>query len=231
MAGFRFAAEAGVDYLELDVHLSRDGVLMVIHDEELGRTSDGRGPVGSLSARELMALDVGSWFGARFARERVPTVAGLLAWLEGPSWPGPRPGALLEAKGPGTGARLAGVIAAARIRDRLAICSFSQDELLAARHAAPGVPTMLIVDRDRPGDDAVAGARACGASMVNVPLDWLDVAAVDRLHAAGLFVAGGTVDDEPGIRRAVALGLDAVDSNVPDLAVGFRDATLSGVVG
>ena len=103
MASFRMAAAAGADYLELDVQLSLDGELMVFHDETLERTSDGHGRMDGMSAAELARLDAGAWFDARFAAERIPRVSEVLAWLETL----PDTGATFEAKGSGTGARLA----------------------------------------------------------------------------------------------------------------------------
>ncbi len=224
LAGVRRAIELGVDYVELDIHLARDGELVVIHDEDLRRTTDGDGRVDALAADELLALDAGRWFGPAFAGEPVPRLADILEVLAAASAGGRPVGAVLEAKGRSTGGPLARALARAPLRDRLAICSFDAAELRAARMAEPTIPTMLIVDRDRPNDDPVDLARACGASLVNVPAVWLEAADVERLHAAGLGVAGGTGDDEATIRHAIAIGLDAIDSNDPGRAVGWRAA-------
>ena len=83
---------------------------------------------------------------------------------------------------------------------------------------------MLIVDRDQPGPDFVALARTSAASLVNIPAARLAAGDVDRLHDAGLLVSGGSGDDEGTIRHALAIGLDAIDSNVPEQAVGWRAA-------
>jgi glycerophosphoryl diester phosphodiesterase len=222
MAGFRLAAAAGADYLELDVQRTGDDVLVVIHDEDLARTTDGIGMVAQTTADALDAVDAGSWFGAAFTSERVPRLATLLAWLvDDPA--ASRLAVLVEAKGIGTGGPIARVLAASPARPRSAICSFSPAELRAARDAIPDLPTMLIVDRDRPGDDPVAAARACGATMVNLPWSWLGPEDVARLHDAGLLVAGGTADTAADVATCVRLGLDAVDSNDPGLAVAARD--------
>ena len=107
-AGFDLAALAGVDYLEFDVQLLADGVAVVIHDDQLDRTSDGHGPVAGATETTLARLDAGAWFDPRFAGEPVPTLAGMVRWLEA------RPflGATIEAKGIGTGDRIARTIAA-----------------------------------------------------------------------------------------------------------------------
>jgi glycerophosphoryl diester phosphodiesterase len=225
MAGFRLAAAGGADYLELDVQRTVDDVLVVIHDEDLARTTDGDGVVADTTAEALGAVDAGSWFGPAFAGERVPLLAGVVSWLvDDPS--ASRLAIIVEAKGVGTGRPIATALAASRLRPRSAICSFSPTELRAARDASPDIPTMLIVDRDRPADDPVEAARTCGATMVNVPWSWLDPAAVARLHHAGLLVAGGTADTAADIATCLRLGLDAVDSNDPGAAVAERDRRL-----
>lgn len=219
-AGYELAVTAGVDYIEIDVQLSADGRALVFHDDALDRTTDGSGAFASATADHLLALDVGAWFDRRFRGERIPTLEGFLAWLARR----PGVGATIEAKGPGSGISIARAIAASPVRSHLSICSFSADELRMAASVEESVPRILIADRDVPDSDAVRLAAAAGAAAVNVPLAWLDRQAVRDLHAAGLLVAAGTVDDEDGIRACLALGIDFVDSNRPSLTVAARRA-------
>lgn len=81
IAAFRAAAEAGAKWVELDVALSADGTLLVIHDDSVDRTSSGKGSLGALNSADIAALDAGSWFDARFAGERIPTLAETIAAL------------------------------------------------------------------------------------------------------------------------------------------------------
>jgi glycerophosphoryl diester phosphodiesterase len=78
LAAFRRAAEMGAVMIELDVQLSRDGHVVVMHDDTVDRTTDGQGAVAALDLRSLEALDAGSWFGPAFAGERIPTLAEVL---------------------------------------------------------------------------------------------------------------------------------------------------------
>jgi len=139
-----------------------------------------------------------------------PTLGTCHAWLETL----PATGATLEAKGAGTGARRAQVISASGIASRLSICSFEPTELRAAAGGAPGIARILIVDRDAPAADFVALARDAQATGVNVPWQWLDAGMVARLQAAGLLVAGGTIELD-ALSQCLALGIDAIDSNDP----------------
>lgn len=81
MIAFQRAYELGVDGIELDVQMTKDGELVVIHDECIERTTDGIGYVKDFSFRQLRQLDAGSWFHPRFAGERIPALAEVLDWL------------------------------------------------------------------------------------------------------------------------------------------------------
>ena len=83
MAAFAAAVECGVDGLELDIHLSRDGVPVVIHDETLDRTTDGHGRVRGKSWSQLRRLDAGSWFSGAFAGESIPALEEVLKTFGG----------------------------------------------------------------------------------------------------------------------------------------------------
>src|SRR5438874_10139270 len=78
MAAFRHAIDIGMRYVELDVQMSRDGELVVIHDETVDRTTNGHGPAASLTFEELHRLDAGSQFGLEYAGERIPTLREVL---------------------------------------------------------------------------------------------------------------------------------------------------------
>src|SRR5438067_2355598 len=78
LAAFRHAIELGMRYVELDVQMSRDGELVVIHDETVDRTTGGHGPVARLTFEELHRLDAGSHFGPEYAGERIPILREVL---------------------------------------------------------------------------------------------------------------------------------------------------------
>ena len=78
LRGFELAIGQGADLIEIDLHLSADGRLVVIHDDTVDRTTDGTDRVGDLSFCELRALDAGSWMGTQFRGERIPTLSEAL---------------------------------------------------------------------------------------------------------------------------------------------------------
>ncbi len=88
LAAFQEALRVKTDGIELDVHLSKDNQLVVIHDEKVNRTTSGKGRVRDLSLTELKQLDAGSWFNDRFQGERIPTLKEVLNLLKGENFRG-----------------------------------------------------------------------------------------------------------------------------------------------
>jgi len=218
-AGFEVARLAGVDYVETDVRTAVDGTLVLVHDDSLERTTDGSGAVSDRYPDELARLDAGAWFGARFTGQRIPTLEAFLGWIEGV----PPLGAILEAKGPGTGAPLARRIATSSAAERLAICGFSPVELRAARSARSDVVTVLLLDTDDlrsgPALALIRAARADGAALLGRALTQRRS---DELREAGLMVGAGTRNRPPAVRRVLDLGVDLLDSDRPRVAVRVR---------
>src|SRR5512136_2560745 len=82
LASFDLAVEMGVNVVETDVHLSKDGEVVLIHDHTVDRTTNGHGFVKDLTLAELKWLDAGSWYDPKYAGERIPTLAELLTWAK-----------------------------------------------------------------------------------------------------------------------------------------------------
>ncbi len=225
LAAFRAARDLGVAMQEFDVQATRDGVLVCLHDESLDRTTDAArclGPgamVAQVTSAELRRLDAGRWLGAAHAGERVPTLAEALAVMRPASVP------LIEHKA----GRASDYLAELRRHDALGDCILQSfdwafvaearalDERLAVAVLGPTAAFPL------PDAAAIAAARSAGAGM----LHWHDRALgrrdVERIHAAGLLVCTYTTDDELGWAGGRALGFDAMCTNVPALAVGWRN--------
>lgn len=238
LLAFRNAIALGCDLLELDVHRTADGELAVIHDPTLGRTSDGDGAVGSVTAAELRRVRLRGPDGA-LTEERVPLLDDVLA-LAAPS-----PVELLvEVKGPGAGfgvrygrggAVVAGPryegleeallakLATAGLAARATIMAFNPPVLARVRELAPGRRmTLLVAARHveeagvRP-EAAIAWAGAVGATDVGLQHTLVDDAVVKAARAAGLVLGAWTVNQEDAMRRLAALGVDVITSDRPDL--------------
>lgn len=82
-AAAELAIEWGVDYVEIDVRTSQDGVMYILHDFSVDRTTDGKGFIHTLTSEEIDRLDAGSWFDEKFAGQRVPRLDEYLRWIKG----------------------------------------------------------------------------------------------------------------------------------------------------
>lgn len=209
MAAFRAAEEAGADGIELDVHLSSDGVPVVLHDATLERTSNGRGPVGSRSWAELSVLDAGSWFGPAFAGEGLPRLDEVLAWA------GDRLALNLEIK---ESVAAAAVLALAQRFPlaRLLVSSFDHALLIKLRGSAPQLLLGFLTERGgwRPALAAAAGhAPAC----LHPRQERVTADLVRAAHAVGVRVYPWVVDDPQRLGVLRHMGVDGVFTNHPGL--------------
>ncbi len=218
MAAFRLAAQLGADGIELDVRLSKDGEVVVMHDSRVDRTSDGQGRVGDLTLAELRALDAGGWYAPEFAGERIPTLAEVLHEL------GPRLVLNVELKpaslfGGALEAEVVRLIEDAGLAERVILSSFDPLALWRVRRLNPHLSTGLLY-----APDSSLVIRRCWLQALARPAalhprwDTLDGQVVAAAHRQGLAVRPWTCDDPDGLRRLMAWGVDAIITNVPDVA-------------
>jgi glycerophosphoryl diester phosphodiesterase len=207
MAAFRHALEAGADGIELDVHLSADGVPVVIHDDTVERTTDGTGPVAAHPAALLQALDAGSWFSPHFAGEPLPTLAEVLRLLAG------RLRINLEVK-----ERRAGLALLRLLRDfpaaEVVVSSFDHALLTTLRSHSPDLPLAVL----QAGSDwhrALALARALRACAFHAHADLISRPLLAACHRWQLPVFAWTVDDPSQARDMARIGVAGVFTNDP----------------
>lgn len=207
LAAFSRAIDAGADGVEFDVHLSADGVPVVIHDDTLERTTDGVGPVAAWTLAGLRELDAGSWFAPEFAGEALPTLEEALHLLVG------RLRLNLEVKEPRAGMAVREILQAFPRADAV-LSSFDYGALVQLRRAAPELPLAVLFDAGG-WQRALARAealRACAfhprADLVSRPL----LAACRRLQ---LPVIPWTVDDPSTVRSLGRRGAAGIFTNDP----------------
>ncbi|MDT0347176.1 glycerophosphodiester phosphodiesterase [Streptomyces litchfieldiae] len=198
LRSFARADRAGVDVIELDLHLSKDGELVVIHDAEVDRTTNGSGAVGDLTLAELRELDAG-------LGERIPLFTEVIDAVGAPLQ--------AEIKDPEAAAVLAGVIEERALHGRVTVISFHDDALRETRRRLPGAALALVTGESTP--TAPERATALGAGMISCGLAKLSPEVVGRAHAAGLRVISWTVNTHDELGRARALGLDGVVTDEP----------------
>jgi glycerophosphoryl diester phosphodiesterase len=202
LRSFRRAEREGLDGIELDLHLSQDGALVVMHDATVDRTTDGTGAIADLTLEELRRLDAGGG-------ERVPTFEEVLDTV-GPALP-----IQAEIKDVAAARVLAKVLAERRLLDRVSVLSFHDEALAEIRGLLPEVTTVLVAGRT--GKDFADRARAVGARLVSLELPKLSLDAVERCNAAGIDVMAWTVNSPRDLALARALGLVGAVTDQPEM--------------
>lgn len=213
MASFRRAKELGCHGVEFDVHRTRDGHLVVIHDETLDRTTTGKGLVMTQTLEEVRKVDAGSWKGAQFAGERVPTLSELIAdtpddfllFLE------LKAGSLYY---PNIEEDVVRTIRESGAAARFQVSSFDHHALQKLHQLMPELPLgMLFADNPL---DPVGMAKAIGASALHPAWQWVTPHMVQSAHAAGLQVNAWTCNQPEAIARMKQFGVDGIMSDYPD---------------
>lgn len=216
IASFRKAVEFGADAIELDVHRSKDGYLIVCHDERVDRTSNGKGYIKDFTLRELKSLDAGRWFGEEFKGERMPLLEEVLELVL-------KNNILLNIElknGPifyeGIERDVINVVRNYGLVDKTIISSFNHYSLLQVKGIEPRIKTGILY---------IAG-------MVS-PWEYAKIAKADAIHPLfftinkdvvlgtirnGIMVNPFTVDRESDIELMNQIGVSGIITNYPDVA-------------
>ena len=216
MPAFIKAIELGAGGIELDVHLSSDRRLVVIHDEKVDRTSNGTGYVGHMSFGELKKLDFGSWFSAEYKGTRIPGLEEVLELVE--KWNGILN---IEIKNgpvfyPGIERAVSDAIEKYRLTGRTIVSSFNHYSLVEIRKINPGIKTapLYMAGLFEPWEYA----RRLGAAAIH-PLFYNIVPEVMiGCKQKNIKVNPFTVDHPEDIKAMVEAGVDGIITNVPDIA-------------
>ncbi len=217
LAAVRLAWEMGADAVEVDVRRTRDGRIVVIHDEDTARIAGVRHVVADTDAAMLRHLDVGGRFDARFAGERIPFLEEMLDTV--PS------GGLIAVEikdGPGSAPAIADIVAAHPARGGVTFISFDPASLAAIRRLLPDRPAFLVADRG--GRRRSGGTRglielALGHGFAGIDADhrMISEGFADAVLVRGLALWCWTVDDAAAARRMVSRGVVGITTNRPDL--------------
>ncbi|MBL7852663.1 MAG: hypothetical protein JNN04_17295 [Cyclobacteriaceae bacterium] len=227
LAAFR-AAMPHAEVLELDVHLTRDDSVVVMHDPTVDRTTDGKGAIAELAYADLAALDAGSWLGEAFKGERVPTLAQVLDLVNGQRT------VLIELKWPRNGIyhnlvpRVVELIRARKAETWVIVQSFEYKYLDELRRLAPDITAYQLlygylafppVYRDRSfhlGTFPIVE----GVKGLAIYYKFLSPSLVEKIHGQGLKIIAWTVNDPFDIRRVANLGVDGIISDNPGAVKG-----------
>ncbi|MEV7976609.1 glycerophosphodiester phosphodiesterase family protein [Streptomyces sp. NPDC086519] len=200
LRSFVAAQQAGLDLIELDLHLSKDGALVVMHDAEVDRTTDGTGPIAEKTLEELRALDAGRG-------ERVPVLEEVLDAVRSPLQ--------VEIKDVAAARALAEVMQRRDLVSRVEVSSFHDEAVAEIGRLVPGVRTALIASRY--GTDVVERAREAGAATLCLNIRRLTLEVVEHARKADLRVIGWVVNTQDHLRLVRALQLDGATTDYPEI--------------
>ncbi|MET7975683.1 glycerophosphodiester phosphodiesterase family protein [Streptomyces mirabilis] len=200
LRSFMAAQHAGLDLIELDLHLSKDGALVVMHDADVDRTTDGSGPIAEMTLAELRALDAGHG-------ERVPVFEEVLDTIRAPLQ--------AEIKDTAAARALAEVMHRRDLVGRVEVSSFHDEAIAEITRLVPGVRTALIASRY--GIDVVDRAVEVGAATVCLNIRRLTLEVVEHARKADLRIIGWVVNTQDHLRLVRALELDGATTDYPQI--------------
>ena len=205
LAGVRAALALSADAIEIDVHCTRDGTPVLLHDSTVDRTTDGGGEIAALSLRQARRLDAGEG-------ERIPTLREVLREVAG------RALLVLEVKPAGIEEEVLAVVRRARALDWCAVHSFLPRVVERVRRQEPRMPCSLLTDGRRVVDwgQLFAFALSLGAQGVSVHHGVVTPELVRGAHLRELRCSTWTVNRRADVRRVYAAGVDAITSDYPD---------------
>jgi glycerophosphoryl diester phosphodiesterase len=226
LESYRLALKMNVDYVEMDIHMLRDGTLVAIHDPDVKRTTDGKGQISELTLTALKTFDAGSWFNRAHPRKarpefiglRVPTLQEIFDLIRQSSV-----GCYIEIKDPDRyppelESSLLSLLQKNRMEKRSQIISFSAQSIAKVKALDSSIQTGLLISRRR--KDPVGDALAVFADELAIRHGIADASVVDAAHEKGLSVSVWTVDLESDMKRMIAIGVDRIITNYPDRLPG-----------
>ncbi|HEY6738334.1 MAG TPA: glycerophosphodiester phosphodiesterase family protein [Actinopolymorphaceae bacterium] len=207
LRSFHRAQADGVDEIELDLHLSRDGHLVIMHDLDVARTTNGSGPIAELTLAELKELDAGDG-------ERIPTFEEVLDVVDVPIQ--------AEVKAPDAARATVETIRERGLVDKVSVTSFSADVVRLAKELEPKVTTGLIMSGVP--KDCIERAKTVNADLLCVGIGPLTEEVVAAAHGEGLLVMAWPVNTPEQLLQAFRLGVDGITSDYPDVRRRLAEA-------
>jgi len=218
--GFCYALELGVDYVECDVHLTKDNQLIVMHDETVDRTTNGTGAIRNLTFAEIRSLDAGKG-------ERVPTLAEVLEVVKD------RAILLIELKGEGVEEQAVQTVkemqeatddfVLPQMDEQVIFTSFHLDRIRKVKSLDSSLKVGAIFGQ--PPADVCQQALDAGASGIGINYRNLRRELVEEAHQHRLDVRAWNPDTIPEMQAMIDLGVDGVSSNRPDMLISLARAT------
>lgn len=217
LESFKLAHEMGVDFLEFDVQMTKDGVLVALHDTDVSRTTNGTGQIKDLTLEELKQLDAGSKFNKKHAGARIPTVREIFEEF------GDETKYYIETKSPqsypGIEEKLIALINEFNLLDKVILHSANIESLSKLHKLAPDAELGLLLWYTET-------AYISDEEIDNIPEyikyiipnhEYLTKEYIEKVKKAGFLIHTYTVNEKEDFRRLVEIGVEGVITNYPDI--------------
>jgi glycerophosphoryl diester phosphodiesterase len=221
LAAMRKAIDMGADLVEMDVRTTADGHIVVIHDPSVDRITDGRGAVRSLTLAQIKELDAGSWFSPEFAGEKVPTLEETLSLCRG------KVGVYIDLKDASV-PELISAVEKCRMTSDVAVfadvAQLQEMKRLCPRIAITPAPGGWLSVRGI----ARFLARSLRAEVIDSDFSSWRPERIRETHAAGARAwveMMGESDNAQGMREAIRMGADAIETDHPDILLRLLGRT------
>jgi glycerophosphoryl diester phosphodiesterase len=220
LAAFHNAVTVNADYFELDVMISSDDSLMIIHDATVDRTTDGTGTVSEMTFEQLRALDAGSWYGPEFSGEKIPTLWESLMVARNSN---NDIGVVIEIKSANASvpSKVVEIVKIIGMESRVIISSFSMSQIAEVKTLEPTIAVQLFGTITETHIDQVAAISGewvgSGGTLTQ------DV--IDYAHQQGIYFNAWTLNSASTMNPAIDLGVDAITTDFPVLLRSLMDET------
>ncbi|QKE72879.1 glycerophosphodiester phosphodiesterase [Arthrobacter citreus] len=223
MYSFKKGLELKADMLELDVQLTKDGEAIVFHDFLLNKKTNGQGFVHEYTLAEIQRLDAGSRFSDEFVGAKIPTFEEVIDWAKDKIWLNIELKQMEHLHEP-LAKKIVQLVENYRMEDQVQMMSFNHASLVEVRSYSRKILTNVISASRLV--NPVKYLRSIEAQVLNAPIFQLSPSLVDELHQHGFYVHGSMSDDIYVWKRILEWGIDAMDTNIPDVMIAKRDQFL-----
>lgn len=225
LAAFEAAMDCGVPMIELDVTLTHDRKLIVIHDDHLERTTDGHGPVSQHTLRELKQLDAGGWFHPRFLGERMPELEEVIDLAAGKAFINIeiKPEAYESHHPPDAVERQVVELALRKGAFSSVLISSFEINILQQLASMADVPALAVLSPFPADSDMVKMCRRLNALSWHPDQRILTSDQVEMMHAAGIRVMPYNAGTREEIARLAAMNVDGIFCDDPSISLGVHD--------
>ncbi len=221
MASFEEAIRRGADLVELDVQLSQDNEVVVMHDTSVDRTTHHEGLVRDLPWKKLKMMDAGAWYGMEYAHQYVPSLSDVISRLKHRKTTRHHAlGLMIELKTlRGSGGSLADAVVAVlhkeQFVDRAVVISFDAVALQEVRTADKKITTGFLYSEEK-DENPIEKAKAIGVHAIMPKKTAVTARLVANAHKADLAVSTWTANTKNEMKRLITCGVDAIATNYPD---------------